>query len=153
VVWPGASADKIEDLITRKLETKIAENSKIEKIESNTRTGVTVVTITLREEVNDVDKELDDLQLKLASIDREMPNGASQIQFIKDLGDPTNPMLTGASPGAKGVETQPRARPMEAETRKVRAAAGVAPGRRASLVYAFPATVDPTELRRLVKTM
>src|SRR5882757_10917281 len=51
VAWPGASAEKIEDLITRKLETKIAENSKLDKIESNTRSGITVVTITLGEEV------------------------------------------------------------------------------------------------------
>src|SRR5262249_24836122 len=153
VAWPGAAADKIEDLITRKLETKIAENSKIEKIESNTRTGITVVTITLREEVNDVDKELDDLQLKLASIDNEMPSGASHIHFIKDFGDTTNLMLTVASPRVSGVEIQLRARPMEAEIRKTRAAADASPGRRVSLIYAFPATLDPNELRRIVKSM
>src|SRR5215471_7048612 len=153
VAWPGASAEKIEDLITRKLETKIAENSKIDKIESNTRTGITVVTITLREEVNDVDKELDDLQLKLASLDRELPSGASQIQFIKDFGDTTNLMLTVASPRVTGVEIQLRARPMEAAIRKTRAEATASPGRRASLIYAFPATIDPKELRRIVKTM
>lgn len=154
VAWPGASAEKIEDLITRKLETKIAENSKIDKIESNTRSGITVVTITLREEVSDVDKELDDLQLKLASLNPEMPSGASQIQFIKDFGDTTNLMLTVASPRASGVEIQLRARPMEAAIRKTRALASAeSPGRRASLIYAFPGTLDPQELRRTVKTM
>src|SRR5262249_14014586 len=147
VVWPGATADKIEDLITRKLETKIAENSKIEKIESNTRSGITVVTITLREEVNDVDKELDDLQLKLASLNPAMPSGASQIQFIKDFGDTTNLMLTVASPRVVGVELQLRARPIEAAIRKTRASSA-ASGRRATLVYAFPATLDPNALRR-----
>src|SRR5882724_4504027 len=154
VAWPGASAEKIEDLITRKLETKIAENSKIDKIESNTRSGITVVTITLREEVSDVDKELDDLQLKLASLNAELPSGASQVQFIKDFGDTTNLMLTVASPRVTGVELQLRARPIEAEIRKVRAAASSASaGRRASLIYAFPSTVDPKELRRAVRGM
>src|SRR5882724_8654518 len=151
VAWPGATAEKIEDLITRKLETKIAENSKIDKIEPNTRSGITVVTITLREEVSDVDKELDDLQLKLASQNAELPSGASQVQFIKDFGDTTNLMLTVASPRVTGVDIQLRARPMEAEIRKSRAAAS--PGRRASLIYAFPATVDPRELRRAVQAM
>src|SRR5262249_7786229 len=128
--------------------------SKIEKIESNTRSGITVVTITLREEVNDVDKELDDLQLKLASLNPAMPSGASQIQFIKDFGDTTNLMLTVASPRVVGVELQLRARPIEAAIRKTRAeASSAAPGRRASLVYAFPATLDPQELRRTVRTM
>jgi multidrug efflux pump subunit AcrB len=154
VAWPGASAEKIEDLITRKLETKIAENSKIDKIESNTRSGITVVTITLREEVSDVDKELDDLQLKLASLNAELPSGASQVQFIKDFGDTTNLMLTVASPRVSGVELQLRARPIQAEIRKTRAAASsTAAGRRVSLIYAFPTTVDPKELRRAVRGM
>src|SRR5206468_575955 len=39
--WPGASAEKIEQLVTRRIEEKIAENSKIERITSNTRTSVT----------------------------------------------------------------------------------------------------------------
>src|SRR5262249_44463547 len=41
VSWPGASAERIEQLVTRKVEEKIAENAKVEKIESNTRTGQT----------------------------------------------------------------------------------------------------------------
>src|SRR4051812_16085656 len=121
VAWPGANAEKIEDLVTRKLEAKISENAKIEKIESNTRSGVTVVTITLREEVNDVDKEFDDLQLKLAALNSELPAGASPAQFIKDFGDTTTLMLTVASPRVSGVELQLRARDLEAGIRGIRA--------------------------------
>jgi multidrug efflux pump subunit AcrB len=154
VAWPGASADKIEDLITRKLETKIAENPKIEKIESNTRSGIAVVTITLREEISDVDKELDDLQLKLNSLNPEMPQGASPVQFIKDFGDTTNLMLTVASPRVSAVELQLRAQPLEAQIRQTRSAADpMRPGRRASLVYAFPAALEPNELRGIMKEM
>lgn len=139
VAWPGASSEKIEDLVTRKLETKIAESSKIDKIESNTRSGITVVTITLREEVEDVDKALDDIQLKLNAISPTLPQGASPVQFIKDFGDTTNLMLTVASPRVTGVELQLRARPLEAAIRQVRTKADPKePGRRASLVYAFP---------------
>src|SRR5262245_15154509 len=49
--WPGTSPDRIEQLITRRVEEKIAENSKIEKIESVSRTGISVVTITLDQKV------------------------------------------------------------------------------------------------------
>ena len=153
VVWPGASAEKIEDLVTRKLETKIAENPKIEKVESNTRNSVVVVTITLRDEVSvdGIDKVYDDLQLKLASLNGDMPQGASQIQFVKDFGDTTNLMLTVASPRVRGVELQLRAQPIEAAIRKVREDAE--PGRRGSLVYAFPTALDLSELRGTVKEM
>src|SRR4029453_6533718 len=35
--WPGAGAEKIEQLVTRRIEEKVAENVKIDKIESNNR--------------------------------------------------------------------------------------------------------------------
>jgi multidrug efflux pump subunit AcrB len=34
--WPGATAEKIEELVTRRIEEKVAENVKVDKIESNT---------------------------------------------------------------------------------------------------------------------
>src|SRR5262245_25921003 len=49
VPWPGASAERIEQLVTRRVEEKIGENVRVEKIESNTRTGITVVYFTLVE--------------------------------------------------------------------------------------------------------
>ena len=47
VPWPGIAAEKIEQLVTRRVEEKIGENARVEKIESNTRTGQTAVYITL----------------------------------------------------------------------------------------------------------
>src|SRR5262245_16343565 len=47
--WPGASSEKIEELVTRRIEEKVAENAKVDKIESNTRTGITAVYISLVE--------------------------------------------------------------------------------------------------------
>src|SRR5262245_10533908 len=35
--WPGASAEKIENLVTKTIEAKIAENPKVTKIESISR--------------------------------------------------------------------------------------------------------------------
>jgi multidrug efflux pump subunit AcrB len=37
--WPGSSAERIEQLVTRKIEEKIAQNARVEKIESVSRTG------------------------------------------------------------------------------------------------------------------
>src|SRR5690242_14092928 len=41
-VWPGVPAEKIESLVTRKIEDKIAENSTITKLESVVRTSVSI---------------------------------------------------------------------------------------------------------------
>src|SRR5262249_44537558 len=94
--WPGASAEKIEELITRRIEEKIAENVKVDKIESNTRSGITAVYITLVEGLKETGKEFDDIKLKLDSI-YDLPQGAGPINFVKDFGDTAALMLTVAS--------------------------------------------------------
>ena len=118
--WPGASAEKIEQLVTRRIEEKIAENSKIERITSNTRTSVTVVAIRLQKGVADVGKQFDDIKLKLDTIS-DLPQGAGPINFVKDFGDTATLMLTVVSPRASEVEIALRARSVR-HSKRVRAA-------------------------------
>jgi len=141
--WPGASAEKIEQLVTRKIEAKIAENSKIETITSNTRTGLTIITITLDENVpvGDRPKEFDDIRLKLDAI-RDLPSGAGPIQFIKDFGDVATLLLTVASPPADDIEIALRAatirRGIEAVRREAAGGgAGVGAGDRIAVVFSY----------------
>jgi multidrug efflux pump subunit AcrB len=152
--WPGASAEKMEEQITRRMEEKIAENSKIKKIESTTRGGVTVVTIELQEEIKNTAQEFDDIKMKLDSLNASLPSGAFPIQFIKDFGDTTALMLTVASPMVSDVEVQLRADSLRRGIEEARGkAAADARARRASLAYAFPATLDPHTLRRVVQQL
>ena len=118
--WPGIQADKVEDLITRKLEEKIAENDKVDRIESTTRTGLAVVIIKLYDDVKNVSDVFDDINLKLSSI-RGLPDGASPVNFIKDFGDTASLMLTVASPLEGEVEISLRAKQAENAIRSLRA--------------------------------
>jgi multidrug efflux pump subunit AcrB len=147
VPWPGASAEKIEQLITRRVEEKVAENVRVEKIESNTRTGVATVVITLVQGLADTGKEFDDINLKLDTI-RDLPDGAGPIVFVKDFGDTAALMLTVASPRADAAEIAARADGLERAI--VRARAGSAPGPRVTLAYGLPTTVSPDQPRRHV---
>src|SRR5262252_3839804 len=79
VSWPGATAENVEDRVTRVVEHKLAENSKIDKLESTTRAGVAVVTITLDKNVEETAKEFDDIWLKLQAL-TGLPSGSS-MQF------------------------------------------------------------------------
>jgi multidrug efflux pump subunit AcrB len=146
VPWPGASAEKIEQLVTRRVEEKIAENVRVEKVESNTRTGITAVYITLVDGTADVPKEFDDIKLKLDSI-TDLPQGAGPIDFVKDFGDTSALMLTVASPKVSDGEIAARAQAVAAQIEKIRAEAGTAQGSRVALVHGMPATV-PAELVR-----
>jgi hypothetical protein len=48
-VWPGVDAEKIEQLVTRKIEEKVAQNANVEKIRSISRTSISVVYVDLDE--------------------------------------------------------------------------------------------------------
>src|SRR4030095_9293351 len=65
--WPGVNAEKIEQLVTRKVEEKIAQNANVEKIRSISRTNVSVVYVDLDENFPgaQIGKEFDDIALKL----------------------------------------------------------------------------------------
>jgi multidrug efflux pump subunit AcrB len=116
--WPRATAENVEDRVTRVVEHQLAENSKIEKLESTTRAGVAVVTITLDKTVSDTAKEFDDIWLKLSSLGG-LPDGAS-MQFKKDFGDVSALMLTVASPRVTDTEVQLRAQKVAAAIRQAR---------------------------------
>src|SRR3954463_12199638 len=58
-VWPGVSAEKIEALVTRKIESRIAENPTTTKIESIVRTSVTIVYFNIDERIADTSAQFD----------------------------------------------------------------------------------------------
>ena len=45
--WPGVSAEKVEQLVTRKIEEKVAQNANVEKIRSISRTNISIVYVDL----------------------------------------------------------------------------------------------------------
>jgi multidrug efflux pump subunit AcrB len=141
VSWPGATAENVEDRATRLVEQELAQNSKIEKLESTTRAGVAVVTISLDQRVDDTAKEFDDIWLKLQSL-RGLPDGAS-VQFVKDFGDVSALMLTVSSPPASGAEVDLRARQVENAIRETRAARPPpASGAAVTLLACFPSSIS-----------
>jgi multidrug efflux pump subunit AcrB len=140
--WPGASSQNVEERITQRIEAAIARNSRVERIESVSRTGVSIVYITLDESVKDRGKEFDDIALKLDEI-TDLPQGAGPIQFIKDFGDTAALTLTVASPKADATTLALRARDMKRAIDDVRASATPADGKRATIVHPLPLSMDP----------
>lgn len=145
--WPGASAEKVELLMARRLEEKIAENSKVRKIDSLCRGGVSVIQIELDEAARDPGKEFDDIKLKLDAI-KDLPQGAGPMEFMKDFGDTAALMLTVASPPADEVDVAIRAREVRQAIESARAGAG--PGPRLSGVVCLPRSQSPGYLERQV---
>jgi multidrug efflux pump subunit AcrB len=147
--WPGASAEEVEQQVTRKIEEKMAQNSRVETIESISRSNVSVVYLALDEQVEDIGKELDDIRLKVDSI-RDLPEGAGPIEFVKDFGDTAALMLTVASPKVNDVAIQSQAQAVERAIAQARSRTAPNPqsgANRATLLIGLPPSL--TERQRL----
>src|SRR5262249_19885454 len=147
VSWPGASAERVEKLITTSLEEQIAANRNVTKIESISRTGLAVTYVELGEDTKDTQKEFDDINFRLSSI-HDLPKEASPIRFIKDFGDTSAMMLTVASPKVSGPELQLRIRDTREAIERVRSARTSTNGmHEISIVQHLPRSLDPELVR------
>jgi multidrug efflux pump len=143
--WPGITADRVEELVTRKMEQAASGNSKIEKVESTTRDGVAVLLVHLHDSVADTVEQFADIGQRVTHIP-DLPQGAGPVQWVSDFGDTAALMLTVASP--KVGATELRIRGGAVEKAIVAARAGTPAGARATALYCFPPTVAPTIVER-----
>ena len=143
--WPGVRAEKVEELVTRPIETRLAENDKLDRIESVSRTGMSIITVKLRDEIAQTGEVLDDINLKLNAL-QGLPEGAGPVYFIKDFGDTATLMLTVASPQASEAERMLKAQQAERMLTALRQ--GAAPGKRAALTLTVPQSVDLLHAKR-----
>jgi multidrug efflux pump subunit AcrB len=144
-VWPGVSAEKIEALVTRRIEQKISENPTATKIESLVRTSVTVVYFDVDERIADTSSQFNDVKLRLDGL-TDLPEGVQPLIFLKDFAETAALMLTVASPAVSGPELDLKARDVAAAIADVRSGADAAP--RASIVVAFPPTLASNVVER-----
>src|SRR5262245_11042013 len=118
--WPGASAEKVEELVTRTVEKTIASNSNVASIDSTSRGNVSTITFQLAGNLKETGQVLDDIGGRLAAID-DLPDGAGPVEYIRDFGDTATLMLTVASPKADAAEIAVRARAIQKAIEEVRA--------------------------------
>ncbi len=107
--WPGISADKVEQLVTRKVEQAVTGNSKVDRVESTTQDNISVVQVRLLDNIKNTQQEFQDIGQRLNQI-TDLPDGAGPITWISDFGDTAALMLTVASPTVPDIEIELRAR-------------------------------------------
>ena len=103
-LYPGASAERVEALVTEKLEEELQEIEEIKEMRSSSRSGISTITIELKDNVYEVDEvwsrlrdKIDDAQplLPLATSDPdfellEVTAYASIVALVWDLPDEPN---------------------------------------------------------------
>ncbi len=151
--WPGATAEQVEQLVTRPIEQAVALNSTLKPpspsdfgIRALSFPGLSVVYIQLNDNVKDKEKQFSDMNLKLNQLN--LPRGAGPIQFNSNFGDTAALMLTVASPMATPTEVALRSIAIQKAIVRTRAGlAKNAPQPRVSVIYAFPMSVAPGPVR------
>src|ERR1700729_2323194 len=92
--WRGATAQEVEQLVTRPIEQTIAENKAIHPagpddygIRSISLPAASFVYVQLSEDTKDSREQFSDINLKLEGLGSRLPSGASGVQFQSDFGD------------------------------------------------------------------
>ncbi len=155
--YPGATAEQVEQLVTRPIESTVAENPNIRApiggdfgIKSLSMPGISIVQVQLADTVKDSKKEFSDMNLKLNSL--SLPSGAGPLKFNSDFGDTAALMLTVASPledpSTIAVRAQAVAQTLTKFRTQRRLKSGGIP---VSIVYCFPASAPEESVERTIR--
>src|SRR5262245_1884581 len=153
--WPGATAEEVEQLITRPIEQAMAQNQAVKPpsgsdygIRSLSFPNFALVFVQLDENVKDTVKQLNDINLRLNELSDKLPQGAGPVQFNSNFGDTAALMLTVASPPASDIDIALRARTVKKAIEQVRASEPkTAPQPRVSIVVSFPQSISAEEVK------
>ena len=86
-VFPGASPRKVEQLVTDKLEKKIREMAEVDFVTSQSMTGLSVITIQMREDLKNMQPVWQKLRNKVADVAPRLPQGCRQPVVNDEFGD------------------------------------------------------------------
>lgn len=90
--FPGATVERVESLVTDKVEQELFEIEEIKTIESSSRAGFSSVSVELNDEVEDVDQAWSRVRDRIADVIPQLPPGAIDPEF-EDLEVKANALI------------------------------------------------------------
>jgi multidrug efflux pump subunit AcrB len=79
--FPGASAYRVESLVTEKIEQELFEIAELETIRSTSRPGVSTVVVELKDEITNGEQVWSQVRDKLDEITPQLPQGALSPEY------------------------------------------------------------------------
>ncbi|MEM7349586.1 MAG: efflux RND transporter permease subunit [Acidobacteriota bacterium] len=99
---PGASAERVEALVTETLEDELRELSEIDEIDSISRVGVSLITVSLDGTIQDTDPVWAKVRDKLGDAEDLLPPEASPPAFDETRAPPAFTLLVGLAWSGSG---------------------------------------------------
>jgi multidrug efflux pump len=84
--FPGASPERVENLISDKIEKVVQEIPEVDYITSESRTGISIVNVSIKESETNLRPIFDLIRRKVEDIQNQLPNG-SFVNIKDEIGD------------------------------------------------------------------
>jgi len=97
--FPGASPERVEELVTDKLEKVIQEIPELDSVTSQSKTGVSLIWVNVREDVTEMRPIWDNLRRKVDKARPELPDGVVGPTVNDEFGDVFGVILTLTADG------------------------------------------------------
>jgi len=137
--FPGATASKVEELVSKPLERKISELKSIEEIKTESRPGISTLKIKQLPAPNaTIDQEWDKLRAKLLEV--PLPEGARMPWLNTDFGNTITMLFAITSPLISDAECVARANLLRDQLAQLRD--GVNSTNHAAVAVFFPPSID-----------
>ena len=104
--FPGASAKRVEQLVTDKLEKNIQQMPEIDFIKSTSKSGVSIIFVNILEKHKEMRPIWDSLRRKVDTGSRELPDGVSTPIVNDEFGDVYGTLISISSDGLSPKELE-----------------------------------------------
>lgn len=85
--FPGASPQRVEELVTDLLEKSIQEMPELESVVSQSKTGTSIITVNIKDSYTELRPVWDSLRRKIDSVQSQLPDGALPSVVNDEYGD------------------------------------------------------------------
>ena len=102
--WPGASPERVEQLVTDKLERVIQEMPELDFVSSQSRTGASYIYVNIKPEFSEMRPIWDSLRRKVDNARGDLPDGIIGPMVNDEFGDVFPVMLTLTADGFSYAE-------------------------------------------------
>src|SRR5271165_4226616 len=138
-VFPGATASKVEELVSKPLERKISELKSVEEIKTTSRPGISTMTIKqLPSSTATIDQEWDKVRAKLQEV--QLPEGTRQPWLNTDFGNTITLLFGLVSPPITDAECVARANLLRERLAELRG--GLPSTNHAAVAAFFPPSIS-----------
>ncbi|MEL0035636.1 MAG: efflux RND transporter permease subunit, partial [Gammaproteobacteria bacterium] len=104
--FPGASPERVEQLISSKIEDVAKEIPELDFVTSESRTGVSVVIVNIKESYTEMRPIWDNLRRKIEDIEADLPSGTVGPFVNDEFGDVYGIVMTVTGDGLSYAELE-----------------------------------------------